>query len=162
MKNLKTVHQDKNPNQFKKFNMLVAGSKMATASTIILILISIALIFYSKANVFSIISLIIGAAVQVVYIFKYLLLKNIDKNIDTPVLLTSNILKFKTYVAKRKNNELIYMSIWILSILPFASIYLGSEIKALIGAVLFILIVGFFGMLSFRKVDNELEKLKAL
>lgn len=161
MKNLKAKNQDTFQNQLKKFKMLIVGSKMAKFSSILLICISFILMFYSEKNMIVIISLVIGSAVLVVYIFKFLLLKNIDQKSYTQMSLTSSISKFKAYVTQRKKFELLYISIWALSLTPFLSSYLGSGLEAIMAALIFITITAVLGMLGFIKAEKELKTLEA-
>ncbi|CAM4281928.1 hypothetical protein [Gillisia hiemivivida] len=160
MKNLKTKSQETFQYQLKKFKMLIVGSKMAKASSIFLICISFIFMFYSEKNMLVIISLLIGIAVLVVYIVKFLLLKNIEQKSYTLQSLTSSISKFKAYIRSRKKFELLYISIWVISLIPFLSSYLGSDLKAIIAAIIFITITAVLGILGFKKATKDLEAIE--
>jgi uncharacterized membrane protein len=116
--------------------------------------------FYSEKNMLVIISLLIGIAVLVVYIVKFLLLKNIEQKSYTQQSLTSSISKFKAYIRSRKKFELLYISIWVISLIPFLSSYLGSDFKAIIAAILFIIITAILGIFAFLKTERDLKKLE--
>ncbi len=107
-----------------------------------------------------IISLLIGIAVLVVYIVKFLLLKNIEQKSYTQQSLTSSISKFKAYIRSRKKFELLYISIWVISLIPFLSSYLGSDFKAIIAAILFIIITAILSIFAFLKTERDLKKLE--
>jgi len=96
----------------------------------------------------------------VVYIVKFLLLKNIEQKSYTQQSLTSSISKFKAYIRSRKKFELLYISIWVISLIPFLSSYLGSDLKAIIAAIIFIIITAVLGMLGFKKATKDLEALE--
>jgi hypothetical protein len=135
MKNSDTKPPEIFQDQFEKFRMLIAGSKMAKVSTILLICFSLLLMFYAEKNLSIIVSLFLGAAVLGIYINKFLILKNIDQNSYTSISLTSSIFKFKEYMTRRKKFEIFYISIWAMSLIPFLSTLLGSDLKALMTAV---------------------------
>ncbi len=160
MKNSKTKVPDKFQNQFEKFHMLILGSKMAKLSSILLICFSLILLFYSEPNLLAIISLLIGIAVLVVYILKFLPLKNIEQKPYTQHSLTSSISKFKAYMKQRKKFEILFISIWFLSLIPVLSSYLGSNLKAIIATILFITITAVLGLLAFLKVEKDLHTLE--
>ncbi len=149
---------EKKSNNFKH---LIIGSKSARIASILLIAFSIAFVYYSRENKMSAFSLLLGIVFQVFYIFKYLGLKGIEQNPNTPRELSSNLSKFKIYMKRRKKNELLFLAIWILSCIPAASMYFGSQFKAAIGGVVYILFVGFLGHLAFKKADKEINKLEA-
>ncbi len=160
MKNLKTNSSNTFQKQFDKFHMLIIGSKMAKFSSIFLICFSFILMFKSEKNVLVILTLLIGIAVLAIYIFKFLQLKNINQKPSSPVLLTSSLLKLKTYMSNRKKFELLFISIWALSLIPFLASYFNSGIKAVIAAILFIIPTAILGMLAFMKVEKELRTLE--
>ena len=162
MKNLKTNHQTELLDALKKFRMLLLGSKMSIGATIILIGISIVLMFYSRENLTAIVSLSIGIIALIVYIFNFLWLKDIVLNSDSSTAFPSNIAKFKTYMAKRKNNETIYMSVWMLSTIPAVTLFLESQTEAFAIVALAIVLMAVGGYFSFKKVDSHIESLEAL
>ncbi len=160
MKNLKSKNSDTFQDQFKVFKMLILGSKMAKASSILLICFSVTLIFYSEKNVFILISLAIGIAVMLVYIFKFLTLKNIEQRSYTPSSLTTSISKFKVFMKQRKKFEILFISIWFLSFIPYLSSYLGSDLKAILSTILLITITSVLGMLAFIKAEKNVITLE--
>tara|TARA_R100000935_G_scaffold57551_1_gene91749 strand:- start:17 stop:517 length:501 start_codon:yes stop_codon:yes gene_type:complete len=160
MKNSKSKNSDTFQDQFKEFKLLILGSKMAKASSILLICFSVTLMFYSEKNVFILISLAIGIAVMLVYIFKFLSLRNIEQRSHTPSSLTDSLSKFKVFMKQRKKFEILYISIWFLSLVPFVSSYLGSGLDAIISIVLLIIITSILGMLAFIKADKKVITLE--
>ena len=160
MKTSTTKNPDTFQDSFKTFKMLIAGSKMAKVSTLLLIGFSLLLMFYADKNMLSIGSLLIGIVALMVYLSKYLSLKTIEQKSYTQTSLISSISKFRTYMTNRKKYEIYYTLIWTLSLFPFMASYFGSEFKAIIATVLFITITGVFGMLGFIKSERELKKLE--
>lgn len=60
----------------RTFKMLINGSKMAKVSSIFLILASLVLAFNSIQNLEQVIPLLLGALAIVIYVFKYLTLRD--------------------------------------------------------------------------------------
>lgn len=160
MKNSETKTPDTFQKQFEKFHMLIIGSKMAKFSSILLICFSLILLFYSEPNQLVIISLLIGIAVLVVYILKFLPLRNIEQKPHTQGSLTSSISRFRVYIKQRKKFEILFISLWFLTLIPFLSSYLGSNFKAIIATILVIAITAVLGMLAFIRVEKELRTLE--
>jgi len=150
-----------NSDTFKKFHLLIIGSKMAKYSAIFLVFLSLFLMFYSEKNMLIIVTLLIGVAVLGIYIFKFLPLSNINQKPNSQGSLSSSILKFKTYMSNRKKFEILFISIWALSLIPFLSSYFDSGIKAIIAAILFIVPTAVFGMLAFIKAEKEVQTLES-
>ena len=160
MKNSEKKTPDTFQKQFEKFHMLIIGSKMAKFSSILLICLSLILLFYSEPNIPITISLLIGIAVLVVYILKFLPLRNIEQEPHSQGSLASSILKFKAYIKQRKKFEILFISVWFLTLIPFLSNYLGSNFKALIVTILVIAITAVLGMLAFLRVEKELRAIE--
>lgn len=160
MKNSETKTPEIFQDQYKKFRMLIAGSKMAKVSTILLMCFSLLLMFYAEENLSTIISLFFGAAVLGIYIIKFLILKNIDQKSYTSISLSSSISKFRDYMTQRKKFEIFYISIWAISLIPFLSTRLGSDLKAIITAALFIILTATIGILGFKKANKEIQTLE--
>jgi len=161
MKNSETKNSDTFQKQFEKFHMLLIGSKMAKHSTIILMLFSLILIFFSEKSILIITALLIGFTVLGVYILKFLQLGNINQKPNSKGTLSSSISKFKTYLDNRKKFEILYLSIWTLSLIPFLASYFGSSVKAIIAAVLFIVTFSILGLLGFKKAGKDVQALEA-
>jgi len=160
MKNLKSKNSDTFSDQLKKFKMLIVGSKMAKVSSILLMCISLFLMFYSEKGMLVILTLLIGIAVLGVYIFKFLPLNNIEQKPKTQDSLTSSISKFKAYIKQRKKFEIIFISVWFFTLIPFLSSYFGSNLKAISVTILVISITAVLGMLAFIRVEKELQTLE--
>lgn len=160
MKNLKSKNSDTFSDQLKKFKMLIVGSKMAKVSSILLMCISLFLMYYSEKSMLIILTLLIGIAVLGVYIFKFLPLNNIEQKPNTQDSLTSSISKFKAYIKQRKKFEIIFISVWFFTLIPFLSSYFGSNLKAIIVTILVISITAVLGMLAFIRVEKELQTLE--
>lgn len=159
MKDLETRTQDTFQDQLKQFKMLIIGSKMAQASSILLICFSFLLMFYSQKDMLIIISLLIGAIALAVYIFKFLPLGDIEQKSYTQKSLNSSISKLKVYTAIRKKREIYFISIWSISLAPFMSSYLGSDLKAVIAVLLFITMTAGLGFLAFLKTTKDLKNI---
>ncbi len=160
MKNLNAKNSDTFQDQFKVFKMLILGSKMAKVSSILLICFSLKLMFDSEKNMVILLSLLIGVAVMLVYIFKFLSLRNIEQRSYTPSSLTTSISKFKVFMKQRKKFEILFISIWFLSLIPYLSSYLGSDLKAIISTIILITITSVLGMLAFIKVEKNVITLE--
>ena len=160
MENSKTKNSDTFKKQFDKFHLLILGSKMAKLSSLILMCVSLILMFYSEKSILVILSLLIGIAVLGVYILKFLPLRNIEQKPHTQGSLASSILKFKAYIKQRKKFEILFISIWFLTLIPVLSTYLGSNFKALIVTILVIAITAVLGMLAFIRVEKELRAIE--
>ena len=160
MKNSETKKPDPFQKQFDKFHMLILGSKMAKLSSLILMCFSLIIMFYSEKSILVILTLLIGIAVIGVYILKFLPLKNIEQKPYTKASLTSSISKFKAYIEQRKKFEILFISVWFLTLIPFLSTYSGSNFKALIVTILVIAITAVLGMLAFIRVEKELRTLE--
>lgn len=160
MKNSKLNTPETFQKQFEKFHMLIIGSKMAKLSSIILICISLIIMFYSEKSTLIIYSLLTGIAVLGVYIFKFLPLSNIEQKPYTKASLTSGISKFKVYIKQRKKFEILFISVWLITLIPVLSSYLGSNYKALIVTILVIAITAVLGLLAFVRVEKELQTLE--
>ena len=161
MENKEVKEQEAFQKQLKQFKMMLLGSKMALGSSILLIGLSIILMFYSEGNIMIICSLFAGVAALVVFSVKFLSLKGIAQKTYTPMSMPSNISKLKTYLNNRKKYEKYFMIGWIISLVPYASFYLGSSAEAIIGALIAIVFISFFGWLAFKKVDKDLESIES-
>lgn len=162
MKNLQSKNKDKFRSPEMKFNALVQGSKMSQFANLLLILFSIGLMIYSRENLVAILFLSLGIVALAVYTLKFLLLKNIHKKPESTFFSPSNVLNFKAYMAKRKRNEVVYMTIWMISTIPAVSLYLNSGLKASILVATSILIMMVLGFLSFKKIEDELKSVSQL
>ncbi|MFD0975364.1 hypothetical protein [Salinimicrobium gaetbulicola] len=160
MKNSETKKPHTFQKQFDKFHLLILGSKMAKLSSLILMFVSLIIMFYSEKSILVILSLLIGVAVLGVYILKFLPLNNIEQKPYTKASLTSSLTKFKAYIEQRKKFEILFISVWFLTLIPFLSTYLGSNFKALIVTILVISITAVLGMLAFIRVEKELRTLE--
>ncbi len=161
MKELKIKEQEAFQKQLKQFKMMLLGSKMALGSSILLIGLSIVLMFYSEGNLMIICSLLAGAIALVVFSVKFLSLKGVAQKTYTPMSMPSNISKLKTYLNNRKKYEKYFMIGWIVSLVPYASFYLGSSAEAIIGALIAIVFISLFGWVAFKKVDKDLEGIES-
>lgn len=159
MENLETKTPDTFQDELKHFKMLILGSKMAQASSILLICFSFLLMFYSQKDMMIIISLLIGALALAIYIFKFLPLGDIALKSYNQKSLNSSISKLKVYSSIRKKREMYFISIWAVSLVPFISSYLGSDLKAIIAVFLFIAMTGGLGFLAFMKTTKDLNNI---
>lgn len=160
MKNSETPKLDTLQKQFDKFHMLILGSKMAKLSSLILICFSFIIMFYSEKSILVILSLSIGIAVLGFYILKFLPLGDIKQKPHTHDSLGISISKFKAYIDQRKKFEILFISVWFLTLIPFLSTYLGSNYKALLVTMLVIVITAVLGMLAFIRVEKEIRALE--
>ena len=159
MENLETKTPDTFQDELKHFKMLILGSKMAQASSILLICFSFLLMFYSQKDMMIIISLLIGALALAIYILKFLPLGDIALKSYNQKSLNSSISKLKVYSSIRKKREMYFISIWAVSLIPFISSYLGSDLKAVIAVFLFIAMTGGLGFLAFMKTTKDLNNI---
>ena len=159
MENLETKTPDTFQDELKHFKMLILGSKMAQASSILLICFSFLLMFYSQKDMMIIISLLIGALALAIYILKFLPLGDIALKSYNQKSLNSSISKLKVYSSIRKKREMYFISIWAVSLVPFISSYLGSDLKAIIAVFLFIAMTGGLGFLAFMKTTKDLNNI---
>jgi len=90
---------------------------------------------------------------------KFLSLKDIKQKSYTQTSLITSLLKLKNYMDIRKKYEMYFMAFWIITLLPFFSTYLSSNILAIAGVFFYIAIVGFLGYLAYKKVDNQINSL---
>ena len=148
--------------QFKKFKLLLIGSKSAKIASMMLIAISLVLAFISRKDIGQVIPLLIGAIGLFIYILKFLSIKNIQQKSYTQTSLISSISKFKMYMANRKKYEMYFMAVWILSLIPFASSNITSKIIAVIAAGVYIAVVAVFGYLAFKKIDKDILVLETV
>ncbi|MFD2565448.1 hypothetical protein [Aquimarina rubra] len=162
MKNSKTSRKDTFQYQLKNFKMLLNGSKMAKISSIILIALSLILAYISKENIGVVISLLTGAFGLVVYIVKFLSLKNIKQKSYTQTSLVTSLSKFKGYVSKRKKYEMYFMALWIITLIPFGPTVKFNYIAAIVAAVIYIGIVAVLGGLAFKKIDRQILTLESV
>lgn len=160
MKNLGTINQESFEIKSNTFKQLMMGAKSVRVANFLLIAFSTGFLYYSQENTLSAIALLLGVIFQIFYIFKYLRLGGIEQNPANDEEVNSSLKKFKVYFEKRKKNEIFFVSIWAISFLPLASMYLGSDFKALIGLIIYIAIVGLIGNLAFRKADQEMKILQ--
>lgn len=160
MKNSETKKPDPFQKQFDKFHLLIIGSKTAKLSSLILMCVSFMIMFYSEKNISVILSLLIGVAVLGVYILKFLPLNNIEQKPYTKTSLSLNITKFKAYIEQRKKFEIVFISLWFLTLIPFLATYLGSNLKAVIVTISVISITAVLGMLAFIRVEKEIRTLE--
>ncbi len=159
MENLETRTPDTFQDELKQFKMLIIGSKMAQASSILLICLSFLLMFYSQKDMMIIISLLIGALALAIYIFKFLPLGDIELKSYNQKALNSSISKLKVYTSIRKKREMYFISIWAVSLIPFISSYLESDVKAIIAVFIFIAMTGGLGFLAFMKTTKDLKNI---
>jgi len=159
MKNSKIENQDTFQLQIKKFKTLLTGSKMNKVSCVILICISFLLMFNSEKDVLVIASLLLGISVIAVYIFKFLSLKTIEQESYTKTSLKSSVLKFKTYLKAREKYEIYFISIWVLSLIPFKYSYSESVMYVMLELVILLSLIGVFGKLAFKKTEKNLKVL---
>lgn len=160
MKNSETKNQETIQKQVRKFKVLLWESKLSIIGTVCLIALSAILIYYSRESLVSIISLTCGASLLITYLYKFLWLRGINRNFDTLDSINSSFSTYKTYMKKRKNNEILYISIWILSIVPAATLYFGSSSKAFVFVFLSIFLVIIVGVLSFNKIIKIIENME--
>jgi len=156
MKNSETPKLD----TFQNYHMLVLGSKMAKLSCLILMCFSFIIMFYSEKSILVILSLSMGIALLGFYVLKFLPLGDIEQNPYTHDSLATSFSKFKAYINQRKKLEILYISIYFLTLIPGISTYLGSNLKALILIVFVIAITAVLGMLAFISVEKELKTLE--
>jgi len=148
--------------QFKKFKYMLAGSKSARISTIVLIVMSLVLAFKAREDFSQMIPLLLGVILLVVYMVKFLSIKNIKQKSYTQASLTSSIAKFKEYMANRKKYEMYFMSIWVLSLIPFVSSEFVSVYIAILCAGIYIGVVTFLGSLAFKKIATDILRLETV
>ena len=148
--------QDNFQNQFQTFIMLLKGSTMAKISSFLLIIVSLVLAYQSRENGLQVASLLIGALSLIIYIFKFLSLKDIKQKSYTQTSLVSSISKFKNYISNRKKYEMYFMGFWNISLIPFATSFLESKFQAILFAVAYIGIVAILGNLAYKKVDKTI------
>ncbi|MGO3183905.1 MAG: hypothetical protein ACTIJ9_13850 [Aequorivita sp.] len=162
MKNLETKTQDTFQDQLKKFKMLLMGSKMTKIASLVLIGFSFSLMLTSEEGMLTIISLLLGVAVMVAYMFKFLSLKNIEQKSYTQMSLISSITKFKTHMKNRKNNEFYYVFIWLFSLIPVLYSRSESTTHVIVEIVLAVIVTGVLGMFLFRKTEVDINNLETV
>lgn len=160
MKNSSTKKLDTFEAQLKTFKKLLIGAKMARFSSIILIVVSLVLAYYSRENSFNVMLLLIGVLSLVFFIDKFLSLKEIKQKSYTQTSLVASISKLKSYMAKRKKYEMYFMAFWILTLIPSVTTYFESYVLGVFGIFAYITIVGFLGYLAYLKTDKEIELLE--
>ena len=161
MKNFETNNQKIIERKYDNFKHLMLGAKFAKISTVVLIAFSIGLMYLSRENMVGVFTLLFGILFLLFYFFKYLAVQGINPDPTNTQELSTNLSKFKTYFEKRKKNEVLFLVIWLLSGIPAASTYFGSELKVAISLVTYIAFVGVFGYLAFRKIEKEIRFLEA-
>lgn len=161
MKNSNNKTPDTFQTQLKKFEKLLVGAKMAKVSSFILVTVSLVLAYRSRENNLYVMLLLMGALAIVFFIDKFLSLKEIKQKSYTQTSLVSSISKLKTYMANRKKYEMYFMTFWILTLIPSAATHVESNILGVIGIILYIVIVGFFGYLAYKKADKEIASLES-
>lgn len=161
MKNLKSKKSDSFQKQLSKFKNLLIGSKTAKLANMGLIAISILFIFKSEQNLMVIASLVIGISVLVLYMNLFLSLKDIKQKSYTTKSLFASILKFKDYMQKRKRFEMIYISIWFLSLSPFVYLRSGSALETILEIGIYLTATALLGMLAFKNVQKQIRNLES-
>lgn len=162
MKNLTTKNPDTFQDSIKTLKMLITGSNMAKYSVIILIGFSFFLMANAEKTMLIIGSLFIGIVALVFYLFKFLLMENMDQKSYTQMSLMSSISKLKTYMTHRKKNEIYFTSIWALSIIPFLSAHFESSSNAFLAIIILMALVALLGQLGFNKTDKILKTLETV
>ncbi|WP_340154800.1 hypothetical protein [uncultured Winogradskyella sp.] len=160
MKNSATNTKDIFQNQLKNFKALLAGSKMAKLSAILLAAFSLVTAFKFRSNLEQAIPLLIGAIIQIVYTIKYLQVSDIKQKSYTQMSLQSSVSKFKEYMSNRKKYEMPVMALYAITLIPFALSNKSVSFVISVG-VLGIALVSFLGMLAFKKVDSNIALLEA-
>ncbi len=162
---MKTNHingKDNFNSQISQFKGLLAGSRMAQISSMVMALSSlIVLVLYSSEDRLAIASLLFGAVVNVFYALKYLSLKKMKKKSYTQNSLISSISEFRAYINNRKKYEYITTSIWILSLIPSLSQNFNSYQNASICSIILCVIVCFLGAKSFKKVEKIISGIES-
>ena len=162
---MKTNHingKDNFNSQINQFKGLLAGSRMAKLSSMVMALSSIiVLVLYSSGDRLAIVSLLFGAVVNVFYTLKFLSLKKMKKKSYTQNSLGSSISKFRAYINNRKKYEYITTSIWILSLIPSLSQNFDSYLNASIFSIILCVIVCFLGAKSFKKVEKIISGIES-
>lgn len=161
MKNLKSKKSDSFQKQLSKFKNLLIGSKTAKFANMGLIAISILFIFKSEQNLMVIASLVIGISVLVLYMNLFLSLKDIKQKSYTTKSLFASILKFKDYMQKRKRFEMIYISIWFLSLSPFVYLRSGSAFETILEIGIYLTVTAILGALAFKNVQKQIRNLES-
>ncbi len=152
--------QDNFNTHFKTFKALLKGSKMAKASSLGLITISLILVYKSRADLWILTALVAGVLILGVYIIRFLSLANIKQKSYTQMSLVSSISKFKSYMKYRKKYEMYFLGFWVISLIPYASSSLESRSKAVLYAIAYIALVSVLGNLAFNKVDKKILDLE--
>ena len=160
MKNSKTKKLDTFEAQLTKFKKLLVGAKMARLSSMILIIVSLVQVYYSRDNSINVMLLLIGVLSLVFFIDKFLSIKEIKQKSYTQTSLVASIAKLKSYMANRKKYEMYFMAFWILTLIPSATTHFESNVIGIVGMLLYIAIVGFLGYLAYMKTDKEIALLE--
>jgi hypothetical protein len=160
MNNSNIKKQDTFQAQLTKFEKLLVGAKMAKVSSVILVVVSLVLVYFSRDNSMSVMLLLIGALAIVFFIDKFLSIKEIKQKSYTQTSLVSSISKLKTYMSNRKKYEMYFMAFWVLTLIPSAATHFESNTIGIIAMLLYIALVGVFGYLAYQKTDKEIDLLE--
>ncbi|WP_178984389.1 hypothetical protein [Winogradskyella helgolandensis] len=161
MENSNPQKQDTFQNQLKTFNKLLTGAKMAKLSSCILVGISIGLVIRSRENNLYVMLLLMGVLAIVFFIDKFLSLKDIKQKSYTQTTLVASISKFKTYMVNRKKYEMYFIAFWILTLIPTVSIHFDSNIFGVLSVLAYLIFVGVFGYLAYKKTEKEIAFLES-
>ncbi|WP_452221888.1 hypothetical protein [Lacinutrix salivirga] len=160
MTHSKAKNQDTFQIQLTKFNRLLLGGKMAKLSSVILIIVSLSLVYHSRENSINVVILLTGVLGLIFFMDNFLSLKGIKQKTYTHTSLVASISKLKIYMTNRKKYEMYFMSFWMLTLIPSAVIYLESNVKGTLGVIMYIVVVGFFGYLAYKRTDKEIALLE--
>ncbi|WP_289045193.1 hypothetical protein [uncultured Olleya sp.] len=160
MKTTKSNTTDTFEQQLSKFEKLLLGAKLAKLSSFILVAVSLVLAFKSRDNSLSVMLLLTGALSIILFIDKFLSIKEIKQKSYTQMSLVASISKLKLYMSRRKKYEMYFIIFWMLTLIPFSSTYFNSNVYGILGVVLYIVVVAFFGDLAYKKTDKEILELE--
>lgn len=161
MKRYHTKPTDNFQIQLHTFRALLEGSVMAKISCFLLISLSFVLAYKSRDNMLHVLMLLTGIASVFFYIIKHLSLQDIKQKSYTQTSLISSISKFKAYMANRKKYEIYFLGLWVISLIPFATSVLDSQLYAILFAILYIAVVTVLGNLAYKKTDKTIAGLES-
>ncbi|MGJ8549708.1 hypothetical protein [Winogradskyella wichelsiae] len=61
----------------------------------------------------------------------------------------------------RKKYEMYFMTFWILTLIPSASIHFDSNIFGILSVLAYLTFVGVFGYLSYKKTEKQIALLES-
>ncbi|WP_296384614.1 hypothetical protein [Winogradskyella sp.] len=153
--------QDTFQEQLEKFEKLLVGAKMAKLSSVILVTVSLVLAFRSRDNSLYVMLLLMGALAIIFFIDKFLSIKEIKQKSYTQTSLISSISKLKTYMANRKKYEMYFMTFWVLTLIPSATLHFESNVLGIVAILSYITLVSVLGYLAYKKTDKEIALLES-